>query len=192
MIEIGILNLQGDVQEHLETTRNTLEKMNISAKISKVETATEVSQCQGIIISGGESTVIGKLIKEEGIDQVIKDQQIAVMGTCAGMVIVGKKTDYNQPLLGLIDMQVKRNGFGSQKFSFEQYIDIFGGKFPGVFIRAPFAIEVGENTEILARIHGKVVAVREGNCLATAFHPELTDDTRIHEYFIKEVLNCVE
>lgn len=192
MITIGIVNLQGDVQEHLEITEKAIEKMDIKAQILKVKTASEVSNCQGIIISGGESTLIGKLIKEEKIGQVIKDQKIAVLGTCAGMVIVGKKTDYQQPLLGLIDMEVKRNGFGRQRHSFEQDIDILGGKFHGIFIRAPYASKVGNKTKILAKINDKIVAVQEGNCLATAFHPELTEDTRIHEYFIKEVLNCVE
>jgi 5'-phosphate synthase pdxT subunit len=85
-------------------------------------------------------------------------------------------------------MQVKRNGFGNQRLSFEQEVDIFGEKFPGIFIRAPYALEVGKRTKILAKIKDKIVAVKEGNCLATAFHPELTSDTKIHEYFIKEVI----
>lgn len=192
MIKIGILDLQGDVYEHLKTTQKAVKKIGTPAQILKVKTASEVSKCQGIIISGGESTVIGKLIKEESIDQVIKKQKIAVLGTCAGMVLLSTKTDYEQPLLGLIDMQVKRNGFGRQRLSFQKEIEIFDGKFPGIFIRAPYASEVGNGVKILAKIKDKIVAVQDGNCLATAFHPELTQDTRIHEYFIKEVLNCVE
>lgn len=192
MMKIGILDLQGDVQEHLEATQKAVNKMNLEAQVLKVKTASEVSPCQGLIISGGESTVIGKLIKEEGIHQVIKDLKMPVMGTCAGMVVLGRETGYEQPLMGLIDMQVKRNGFGRQKLSFEQEIDIFGQNFPGIFIRAPYASEVGDATEMLATIDDKIVAVRQGRCLATAFHPELTEDTRIHEYFIKEVLKCVE
>lgn len=192
MINIGILNLQGDVQEHMETTLKAAQKLNMDCEISKVKTASEASKCHGLIISGGESTVIGKLIKEEEIDRVIKDQNIAVFGTCAGMVVLGEKTDYEQPLLGLIDMQVKRNGFGNQKLSFEQEIEIFGERFPGIFIRAPYAVEVGDGSEILSQIDDKIVAVQKGNYLATAFHPELANDTRIHEYFLKEVINCVE
>ncbi|OPY24816.1 MAG: Glutamine amidotransferase subunit PdxT [Methanobacterium sp. PtaU1.Bin242] len=192
MIKIGILDLQGDVYEHLKTTQKAVKKMDTPAQILKVKTASEVSKCKGIIISGGESTVIGKLIKEESIDQVIKKQKIAVLGTCAGMVLLSTKTDYEQPLLGLIDMQVKRNGFGRQRLSFQKEIEIFDGKFPGIFIRAPYASEVGNGVKILAKIKDKIVAVQDGNCLATAFHPELTQDTKIHEYFIKEVLNCVE
>ena len=129
MINIGILNLQGDIQEHLEATVNSTRKMNIECNILKVKTASEVSQCHGLIISGGESTVIGKLIKEEGIDEVIRNYNIAVLGTCAGMVLLGNKTDYPQPLLELIDMQVKRNGFGNQRLSFEQEVEIFNEKF---------------------------------------------------------------
>jgi len=192
MINIGILNLQGDVQEHLEAALNAAGKMGIECEISKVKTAGEVSRCHGLIISGGESTVIGKLIKEEGIDQVIKEQKIAVLGTCAGMVLLGNKTDYQQPLLGLIDMQVKRNGFGNQKLSFERQIEIFGEKFPGIFIRAPYVSAVGDGAKVLSQIDDKIVAVQKGKYLAMAFHPELTQDTRIHEYFIKEVINCVE
>ena len=192
MIQIGILDLQGDVQEHFNTTLKALDKMKIQAKVLKVKTSSEVSKCQGLIISGGESTVIGKLLKEEGIDQVIKDYKITVMGTCAGMVVLGKYTGYEQPLLGLIDMQVKRNGFGGQKLSFEEVIKIFDHNYNGIFIRAPYTIKVGDGVKILAKLKDKIVAVQEGRYIATAFHPELTEDTRIHEYFIKEVLKCVE
>ena len=188
MLNIGILNLQGDIQEHLESTINASRKLGVDCKVYKVKTAQEVEGCQGLVISGGESTVIGKLIKEEGIGQVIRDQNIAVLGTCAGMVLLGNKTDYKQPLLGLIDMHVKRNGFGNQRLSFEQEIEILSGKFPGIFIRAPYALQVGAGADILAKVKDKIVAVQQGNCLATAFHPELTSNTIIHEYFIKEVI----
>ncbi len=192
MIQIGILDLQGDVQEHLNATLKALDEMKIQAKVLKVKTSSEVSKCHGLIISGGESTVIGKLLKEEGIDQVIKDYKITVMGTCAGMVVLSRLTDYEQPLLGLIDMQVKRNGFGGQKLSFEEVIKIFDKNFNGIFIRAPYASKVGDGVKILAKLKDRIVAVREGRYIATAFHPELTENTIIHEYFIKEVLKCVE
>lgn len=192
MIKIGILNLQGDVFEHFQATIKALDQMNVQAQVKKVKTSSEVSECQGIIISGGESTVIGKLIQQENLLPVIKNGKIAVLGTCAGMVILGTKTDYNQPLLGLIDMKVKRNGFGRQKLSFEKEIEIFNHKYPGVFIRAPYAEKIGKKVKILSRIGDKIVAVQSGSYIATAFHPELTEDTKIHEYFIKEVLRCVE
>lgn len=191
-MKIGILNLQGDVSEHYEITEKALEDMNIEANICKVKTREEVSKCDGIIISGGESTVIGKLMEQTGIMKVIADQNIPVMGTCAGMVLLAKKTDYDQPLLGLIDMKVKRNAFGRQKVSFEDEIEIFGEKFKGVFIRAPYIEKVGENVDILSKYNEKIIAVKSGKNIATAFHPELTGDTRIHKYFIQEVLNCAE
>ncbi|MGF7117928.1 pyridoxal 5'-phosphate synthase glutaminase subunit PdxT [Methanobacterium oryzae] len=191
-MKIGILNLQGDVSEHYEITEKALEDMNIEVNICKVKTREEVSKCDGIIISGGESTVIGKLMEQTGIMKVIVDQNIPVMGTCAGMVLLAKKTDYEQPLLGLIDMKVKRNAFGRQKVSFEDEIEIFGEKFKGVFIRAPYIEKVGENVDILSKYNEKIIAVKSGKNIATAFHPELTGDTRIHKYFIKEALNCAE
>lgn len=194
MIKIGILNLQGDVSEHVEMTKKTISKMKLEADVSTVKTSSEVAECQGIIISGGESTVIGRLIHENGIDLEIKANEIPVLGTCAGMVLLGQETDYDQPLLGLIPMKVKRNGFGRQKVSFEAglKLKITDNHYPGVFIRAPYAFEVGTEAVPQGEIHDKIIAVSYKNHLATAFHPELTSDTRIHEYFIKEVLNCVE
>ncbi|AIS31470.1 MULTISPECIES: pyridoxal 5'-phosphate synthase glutaminase subunit PdxT [Methanobacterium] len=194
MVKIGILNLQGDVSEHQTMTQQAALKRGLEAEVLKVKTATEVAACDGIIISGGESTVIGRLIKENGIDKVLKEKKIPVMGTCAGMVLLGRETDFQQPLLGLIPMKVKRNGFGRQKLSFEADLKLksMETQYPGVFIRAPFAYEVGEGAVVLGQIQDKIIAVAYKNYLATAFHPELTEDTRIHEYFIEEVLNCVE
>lgn len=162
MIKIGILDLQGDVQEHFEATQKAVHKMKIQAQVLKVKTSNEVKECQALIISGGESTVIGKFLKENGIDQVIKDHEIPVMGTCAGMVVLGKSAGYEQPLLGLIDMEVKRNGFGRQKLSFEEKIEILGQRFNGIFIRAPYASKVGDKVEILTKTKDKITAVREG------------------------------
>ena len=193
-MKIGILDLQGDVSEHQVMTKKAVVKMGLKADVSKVKTATEVAECNGIVISGGESTVIGRLIKENSIDTVIKENQIPVLGTCAGMVLLGQGTDYEQPLLGLIPMKVKRNGFGRQKLSFEAKLNLktMENQYPGVFIRAPYAYDLEEGAVVLGQIQDKIIAVAYENHLATAFHPELTSDTRIHEYFIKEVLNCVE
>lgn len=192
MIKIGVLDLQGDVSEHLEMTKKATKKMNLRAKVSMVKTAQEVAECNAIIISGGESTVIGKLMEEESIIKAVKQNKIPVLGTCAGMILLGIETDYQQPLMDLIPMKVKRNGFGRQKLSFEAEVDIFGDTYPGVFIRAPYAYEVSEEANILSQIQDKIVAVAHNGNLAIAFHPELTEDTRIHEYFIKEVAKCVE
>jgi 5'-phosphate synthase pdxT subunit len=192
MATIGILNLQGDVSEHFDITKKALAEMKISGEVLKIKNADDVSKCEGIIISGGESTVIGKLMEETGIKKRIIDQKIPLMGTCAGMILLSKKTDHNQPLLEIIDMEVKRNAFGRQKASFEDEIDIIGEKFQGVFIRAPYVVKVGKNVDVLSKYKDKIIAVKSGKNIATAFHPELTDDTRIHKYFIKEALNCVE
>ena len=192
MTTIGILNLQGDVSEHFEAIKKAAMDIDKNIDVLKVKTSEEVSKCDGIVISGGESTVIGKLMEKTGIKKVILDQNIPIMGTCAGMVLLAKKTDYEQPLLGLIDMEVKRNAFGRQKVSFEDDVEIFGQKFKGVFIRAPYIEKVGRNAEILSKYNDKIVAVKSGKHIATAFHPELTGDTLVHKYFIKEVLNCAE
>ena len=191
MISIGILDLQGDVSEHFEAIDKALKKLKIESDVLRVKNVSDLPKCDGLIISGGESTVIGKLMDKTDMKLAIIKQDIPIMGTCAGLVLLATETDYEQPLLGLIDMKVKRNGFGRQKASFEEEIEIFGSKFEGVFIRAPYVEELKDGV-ILAKLRGKIVALASGKHVATAFHPELTDDTRIHEYFIKEVLKCVE
>lgn len=192
MVKIGILNLQGAVSEHYDMTKNAVKNLGLSIDVESVRYSEDVKTCDGIIISGGESTVIGKLIQKRGIDTVIKEKNIPVFGTCAGMVLLGKKTDLDQPLIGLMDITVKRNTYGRQKDSFEAPIKIFGQNYSGVFIRAP-AIEsydkTKDNIEVLAEYGGEIIAIKQEHNIAISFHPELTDDTLIHEYFIKEVLN---
>ena len=204
MITIGILNLQGAVSEHLDITKKAIENLNKQnmIKAEPVRYSDEVAKCDAIIISGGESTVIGKLIHERKIDEVIKKNNIPVFGTCAGMVLLAKETDYEQDILKIMDIKVKRNAFGRQKDSFEREISILGKDFQGVFIRAPAVEEVFnledskhlENSkiggvEILSEIDSEIIAVQQGKNLAIAFHPELTEDTRLHEYFLKIVLD---
>jgi len=204
MITIGILNLQGAVSEHLDITKKAIENLNMEdmIKVESVRYSDEVAKCDAIIISGGESTVIGKLIGERKIDEVIKENNIPVFGTCAGMVLLAKETDYEQDILKIMDIKVKRNAFGRQKDSFEREISILGKDFQGVFIRAPAVEEVFnledskhlENSkiggvEILSEIDSEIIAVQQGKNLAIAFHPELTEDTRLHEYFLKIVLD---
>ena len=191
MISIGILDLQGDVSEHFEAIEKALKKLKIDSDVLKVKTVSDIPKCDGLIISGGESTVIGKLMNKTDMRLAIIKQDIPIMGTCAGLVLLATETDYEQPLLGLIDMKVKRNGFGRQKASFEEEIEIFGSKYRGVFIRAPYVEELKDGI-VLAKLRDKIVALASGKHIATAFHPELTNDTKIHEYFIKEVLKCVE
>lgn len=191
MIKIGILNLQGAVSEHYEMTKKASAKISAKIEVESVRYAEDVKTCDGIIISGGESTVIGKLIARRGIDNVIKDKNIPVLGTCAGMVLLAKKTDFNQPLLGLMDITVKRNAYGRQKDSFEAPIEILNQNYLGVFIRAP-AIESYDKTkddiQVLSEFDGKIIAIQQKDNIALSFHPELTEDTLIHEYFLKKII----
>ncbi len=191
MVKIGILNLQGAVSEHYDMTKKAVRNLGADVEVEPVRYSEDIETCDGIIISGGESTVIGKLICERGIDEVIRKNNIPVFGTCAGMVLLGKKTDFDQPLMGLMDISVKRNRYGRQKDSFEAPIEIFGQKYSGVFIRAP-SLESYDKTKkdikVLSEFDGEIIAIQQGRNIAISFHPELTDDTLIHEYFIKEVL----
>ncbi|MDI9624833.1 MAG: pyridoxal 5'-phosphate synthase glutaminase subunit PdxT [Methanothermobacter sp.] len=188
MIKIGILNLQGDVSEHLEMTKKAIKKLKIEAEAIKVKKKDEIRSCDALIISGGESTVIGKLMEKENIIETIKKEKIPIMGTCAGMILLAKETDHKQPLLNIIDMKVQRNAFGRQKESFEEKIKILGKEFNGIFIRAPAVTKTGPGVKILSKLNDKIIAVQQGKNIALAFHPELGNDTLLHEHFIKEVL----
>jgi len=194
-MRVGILALQGDVSEHLVTMRNAMEKMKISGEVIEVKRKDGLKDLNSLVIPGGESTAIGKLIVKYGIDREIKNlagKGIPVMGTCAGLVLLANEGDEQvhktgQPLLGLMDIRVKRNAFGRQRESFEVdlNIDAFGkAPYPAVFIRAPAIDAVCNGVDVLARFEGKIVMARQKNILAVAFHPELTKDSRLHEYFL--------
>lgn len=184
---IGVLALQGDFQEHA----GILEKLGVEPV--EIRTVEDLRDLAGIIVPGGESTTIGKMLVSSGLLDGIRSffyKGGPVWGTCAGMVLAASATTgSHQPLLGLMNALVERNGFGSQVYSFEKDIEVegFDEPFTGVFIRAPFFEDVGPGVEVLSEIDGRVVAARGENILVTAFHPELTDDTRFHEYFLREV-----
>jgi 5'-phosphate synthase pdxT subunit len=187
--KIGILALQGDFREHAEILRK------LGVEPVEVREAGDLEGLAGIIVPGGESTAIGNLMVSSGLLDGIRSffyKGGPVWGTCAGMVLAASATTGpRQPLLGLMNALVERNGFGRQVYSFEQDLDVdgFDEPFTGVFIRAPFFEDVGPGVEVLSEIDDKVVAARGENILVTAFHPELTDDTRFHEYFLREVCN---
>ncbi|MBU4265963.1 MAG: pyridoxal 5'-phosphate synthase glutaminase subunit PdxT [Candidatus Altiarchaeales archaeon] len=194
-MRVGILALQGDVSEHLVAMRNAMGKMKIGGEVIEVKRKDELKDLDSLVIPGGESTAIGKLIAKYGIDSEIKNlakKGIPIMGTCAGLVLVAKEGDEEvaktgQPLLGLMDIKVKRNAFGRQRESFEADLEIgVLGKEPyhTVFIRAPAIDKTGKGVDVLARFEDKVVMARQRNLLAVAFHPELTSDSRLHEYFL--------
>ena len=183
---IGVLALQGDFQKHLQT----LGKIS-SADAHPVRTSQEIEECDGLIIPGGESTTVGKLMARCGLDRAIKRRHaegMAVFGTCTGMILLAKEIEgSDQHRLGLMDVTVRRNAFGRQVDSFEADLSVpsvCDDTIRAVFIRAPIVTKVGSEVQALATLDtGEVVMVRQGNCLAAAFHPELTEDTRIHEYF---------
>jgi 5'-phosphate synthase pdxT subunit len=184
---IGVLALQGDVREHVEI----LKKLGVEPV--QVRTIEDLEGLAGLIVPGGESTTIGKIMTESGLLDGIRSffyKGGPVWGTCAGMVLAASATTGpRQPLLGLMNALVERNGFGRQVHSFEKELEIEGFEEPflGVFIRAPFFEDVGPGVEVMGEVDGRVVAARGENILVTAFHPELTDDKRFHEYFLREV-----
>ena len=184
---IGVLALQGDVREHVEI----LKKLGVEPV--QVRTIEDLEGLAGLIVPGGESTTIGKIMTESGLLDGIRSffyKGGPVWGTCAGMVLAASATTGpRQPLLGLMNALVERNGFGRQVHSFEKELEIedFEEPFVGVFIRAPFFEDVGPGVEVMGEVDGRVVAARGENILVTDFHPELTDDKRFHEYFLREV-----
>ena len=187
---VGVLALQGDVREHL----SLLEALEIKCK--GVKTKAEIDSVDGLIIPGGESTTLSKLSKAFDLFDFIKEKitsGLPTYGSCAGMIMLADKIlepASGQESFGGIPMTVRRNAFGSQVDSFEEDLDykgITGPKFKAVFIRAPWVGKLGSGVEVLSEIDGHAVAVRQGKVLATAFHPELTSDNRIHRFFLEEI-----
>ena len=194
---IGVLALQGDVEENIRAATNTLEEMNQKGKVISVRYPEEIMKIDGLIIPGGESTVMGLLIaiKNGLLDSINKalQKRLPVMGTCAGMIILAKRSydrvvgNKKQLLLGAMDIEIERNSFGRQYDSFESNLDIsgIGNDFKGIFIRAPSVISTGPQVQILSRFDGKIVAVQQENIIGTSFHPELSGDNRMHKLFIE-------
>lgn len=187
MPTVGVLALQGDFREHL----NVLTRLGCETR--SVRTIRELDQVEALIVPGGESTTIGKLAVRFGLLEPLRtriENGMPAYGTCAGMIFMAAAvTEGHQPLLGSLDVVVERNAFGRQNDSFEADVDIagFDRPFPGVFIRAPWVAKGGAGVEGLATIDGHPVMVRQGRVLASSFHPELTDDDRIHRMFIESI-----
>ena len=181
---IGVLALQGAFIEH----EQALARLGVPAR--QVRLPEHLDGVDGLIIPGGESTVIGKLMVKYGLDAAIRrfaGDGGAIWGTCAGMILLAREVGREQPLLGLLDIDVERNAYGSQLFSFEEDVALPDRGIPNlraVFIRAPVVTRVGAGVSVEATdSDGNVIAVSDGSLLATAFHPELTADTRLHEHF---------
>lgn len=195
---IGILALQGDFDAHQKTLTGRL-----GVPTALVRTPADLEQVDALVLPGGESTTIIKLLDRIGLTSAIQERAQAGMplyGTCAGMILLAKRIEArpDQPTLGLMDMTVARNAFGRQVDSFETDLDLAldAQQSPisvrGVFIRAPYITEAGPGVRALGHYRDKIVAVKQGSLLATAFHPELTSDTQIHAHFARMTADSAE
>ncbi|MHB1243577.1 MAG: pyridoxal 5'-phosphate synthase glutaminase subunit PdxT [Gaiellaceae bacterium] len=176
-MRIGVLAVQGNFREHAAMLRE------LGAEVVEVRLPEHLEGLDGLVIPGGESTAITRLMRLYGLEQAIREFAAPVLGTCAGMILLDR--DH----LGLVDVEVERNGYGRQVASFEADLALEGGGEPlrGVFIRAPRVTAAGPGVEVLATYAGDPVLLREGRFLVASFHPELTADTRVHERFLELV-----
>jgi 5'-phosphate synthase pdxT subunit len=200
-IKIGVLGIQGDIEENILSTEETLKNQNLQGTVESVRYSESIAELDGLILPGGESTVIGNLLSIQGkVFQTIEKritEGMPVLGTCAGLIMLSKRAydkvvgETKQKLFGILDVVIERNAFGRQHESFEVDLEIpILGKdlFRGIFIRAPIINNVGENVSILTKLNDKIVAVKQNNIIGTSFHPELSADRRLHELFIKDIL----
>ncbi len=192
---IGVLAIQGAVREHISLLEAA------GAQAMPIRQTADIAKVTGIVLPGGESTTISKLAVIDGLMEPLRaaaSEGVPIYGSCAGMILLADRILDGRPdqeTIGGIDMTVRRNAFGRQVDSFEGGIDLVGidgGPFPGIFIRAPWVEEIGPKVEVLGRVgagtaNGRIVAVRDRNLIATSFHPELTGDTRVHQYFVEMV-----
>lgn len=184
---VGVVAIQGDFSKHVEAIRSC----SPDTKLFEIRTPEDLDQVTHLIIPGGESTTVGLLMQRYGLGEAIikrvQQRSLAVWGTCMGMILLAKSVEnHDQYRLGLLDITVRRNAFGTQVHSFEDETNIDGLDSPvmGVYIRAPIVTEWGPMVKILGKYQGQVVAARQENVLGTSFHPELTDDTRMHLWFL--------
>lgn len=185
-MRIGVLGIQGAFREHIAI----LSKLDVTCQLVKTREA--LQQVDALILPGGESTVMAKFLSKEGLDQAIVDRVssgMPIWGTCAGLILLAKEVEDNPSCLNLMDIEVKRNAYGRQLGSFvtEDYFSDM--KIPMVFIRGPIIKAVENQVEVLSKVNNEIVAVRQNHMLATSFHPELTKDFSVHEYFIKMCQN---
>jgi 5'-phosphate synthase pdxT subunit len=176
-VKIGVLAVQGNFREHAAMLRR------LGAEVVEVRKPDQLDGLDGLVVPGGESTTFMRLMQLYGLDEAVRSFAGPVFGTCAGMIVL------DQAHLGLMDVEVDRNAYGRQVASFEADLRVSGEDEPlrGVFIRAPRVRTVGDGVEVLAEHDGEPVLLREGRFLAASFHPELTEDTRVHELFLDQV-----
>ncbi|HHK5560651.1 pyridoxal 5'-phosphate synthase glutaminase subunit PdxT [Bacillus cereus] len=187
MVKIGVLGLQGAVREHVKSVEASGAEAVVVKRIEQLE------EIDGLILPGGESTTMRRLIDKYAFMEPLRTFAKSgkpMFGTCAGMILLAKTLiGYEEAHIGAMDITVERNAFGRQKDSFEAALSIegVGEDFVGVFIRAPYVVEVADNVEVLSKHGDRMVAVRQGQFLAASFHPELTDDHRVTAYFVEMV-----
>jgi pyridoxal 5'-phosphate synthase pdxT subunit len=176
-MRIGVLALQGNFREHAAMLRR------LGAEPVEVRKPEQLEGLDGLVVPGGESTTFVRLMRLYGLEEAIRSFEQPILGTCAGLIVLGRE------YLGLVDVEVARNAYGRQVHSFEADLDLTGEGEPlrGVFIRAPRVTSAGDDVEVLAELDGEPVLLRQGRFLVATFHPELTDDTRVHELFIDTV-----
>jgi pyridoxal 5'-phosphate synthase pdxT subunit len=193
IVTVGVLSVQGAVSEHIASLKSIF-KEEQSGKAVLVRQPHDIDVCNGLIIPGGESTTISRILVSTGLFNVIRQRMtqnnLALMGTCAGCALLAKElteTRDDVHLLCAMDMQVERNAFGRQKESFERFVKIKGflEPFPAVFIRAPLITKIWGSCKVLATVEKEIVMAKQDNYLAVSFHPELTDDLRVHRYFLE-------
>ena len=194
-MKVGVVAVQGDVSEHISASEKAMRELGISGSAANVRKIEDMTDVDRLIIPGGESTTISKLLQKSGLFRIIvksAQEGMPVMGTCAGCILLAKKGDEQVEktetrLLGLMDMKVDRNFYGRQRESFEAVLKIDGisDQFRGVFIRAPAIVEVWGKCRKLSSLEGSIVMAREDNLLGLAFHPELSGSTDVHRAFLE-------
>ena len=197
---IGVLGLQGDIEENVAATNQALQELRINGNVEMVRYPEEIERIDGLILPGGESTVQSSLVAIQRSMPIIKkriSEGMPVLGTCAGMIMLSKRAydrivgATKQKLIGDLDIVIERNAFGRQNDSFEANLSlsILGNEaFNGVFIRAPAVSEVGKDVEVIGKLNNKIVAVKQKNIIGTSFHPELSGDSRMHRHLINMAL----
>ena len=200
-LKIGVLAIQGDVTENINAVKKAANELGMDCDIFPVKKPDEISKLDAIIIPGGESTTIGQLSLVNSSLKTLKEKiesGMPTLGICAGMILLSKTADdrvvgkTNQPILDLLDVKLERNSFGRQKNSFEADISLDSLNIPnyiGVFIRAPTISEVGSDVEVLSKFNEKIIAIKKGKIIGTSFHPELTQDSSLHKYFLNMIMN---
>jgi 5'-phosphate synthase pdxT subunit len=184
-MKVGVLALQGDFREHARVVDA------LGATPVEVRTPEELAEVDALVIPGGESTTIGKLARAHGLVEPIRERArsgMPMLGTCAGMIVMAERVEGGEPLLGLVDMTVRRNAYGRQVDSFEADVAVDGVYEPvtGVFIRAPVVEDTGPEVRILAELEHRPVVAEQGNLVVAAFHPELAGETGLHEYVLRK------